>query len=74
MSGRRCGQRLQAGQNRMCEGRSVGRSGKGCEFCPKGRERLWDSCKEMQNKMLWIDCVSPEKDIYESPNLQDLRI
>ena len=50
----------------MCVGRSVGRSGKGCEFCPKGRERLWDSCKQMHNEMLWVDCVSPEKDIWES--------
>lgn len=39
-------------------------SGKGCEFwLLKGRERLWDICKQMHNEMLWVDCVSPEKDI-----------
>lgn len=54
-------ERLQAGQNRMCVGCSVGRSGKGCGNFALKEGRLWDICKQMHNEMLWVDCVSPEK-------------
>lgn len=51
----------------MCVGSSVGKEWEGgVNFALKEGRGYGTVVKQMHNEMLWIDCVSPEKDIWES--------